>query len=105
MTTVTAHLTNKAYDFPTRGAGRRVKAPLLACIHITGNRRTAADADRHQAADLRARSGLTTEQLIYRGRAEGWLEVAGLEPGSVTTRPACGRSGAGSPPCSGPSGP
>jgi len=31
-------------------------------------------------ADLRARSGLTTEQLIYRGRAEGWLVVASLEP-------------------------
>jgi DNA-binding MarR family transcriptional regulator len=30
-------------------------------------------------ADLRARSGLTTEQLIYRGRAEGWLLVPGLE--------------------------
>jgi hypothetical protein len=30
-------------------------------------------------ADLRARSGLTTEQLIYRGRAEGWLVVADLE--------------------------
>lgn len=38
-------------------------------------------AKRH-LADLRARSGLTTEQLIYRGRAEGWLVVAGLEPGA-----------------------
>ena len=36
-------------------------------------------AKRH-LADLRARSGLTTEQLIYRGRAEGWLVVEGLEP-------------------------
>jgi predicted ArsR family transcriptional regulator len=31
-------------------------------------------------ADLRARSGLTTEQLIYSGRAEGWLLVPSLEP-------------------------
>ena len=31
-------------------------------------------------ADLRARCGLTTEQLIYRGRAEGWLAVPSLEP-------------------------
>lgn len=31
-------------------------------------------------ADLRARSGLTTEQLIYSGRAEGWLDVPSLEP-------------------------
>jgi len=30
-------------------------------------------------ADLRARSGLTTEQLIYAGRAEGWLVVPELE--------------------------
>ena len=30
-------------------------------------------------ADLRARSGLTTEQLIYRGRAEGALAVPSLE--------------------------
>lgn len=32
-------------------------------------------------ADLRSRSGLTTEQLIYTGRAEGWLLVPSLEPG------------------------
>jgi DNA-binding MarR family transcriptional regulator len=32
-------------------------------------------------ADLRARSGLSTEQLIYRGRAEGWLKVPSLDPG------------------------
>ena len=31
-------------------------------------------------ADLRARTGLTTEQLIYRGRAQGWLLVPALEP-------------------------
>jgi predicted ArsR family transcriptional regulator len=31
-------------------------------------------------ADLRARSGLTTEQLIYSGRALGWLVVPALEP-------------------------
>ena len=36
-------------------------------------------AKRH-LADLRARSGLTTEQLIYNGRAEGWLVVPSLEP-------------------------
>jgi predicted ArsR family transcriptional regulator len=31
-------------------------------------------------ADLRARSGLSTEQLIYAGRACGWLIVPSLEP-------------------------
>ena len=33
-------------------------------------------------ADLRAPSGLTTEQLIYTGRAAGWLAVPFLEPPS-----------------------
>jgi len=37
-------------------------------------------AKRH-LADLRARSGLSTEQLIYAGRAEGWLVVPSLESG------------------------
>ena len=32
-------------------------------------------------ADLRARSGLTTEQLICAGRARAWLVVPSLEPG------------------------
>lgn len=32
-------------------------------------------------ADLRARTGLTTEQLICAGRAAGWLVVPSLEPG------------------------
>lgn len=31
-------------------------------------------------ADLRARAGLTAEQLIYAGRAAGWLCVPSLEP-------------------------
>jgi predicted ArsR family transcriptional regulator len=31
-------------------------------------------------ADLRARSGLTTEQLVHAGRAAGWLRVPSLEP-------------------------
>ena len=34
-------------------------------------------------ADLRARSGLTTEQLIYVGRAHGWLAVPELEQAGV----------------------
>ena len=31
-------------------------------------------------ADLRAKSGFSTEQLIYVGRAAGWLMVPSLEP-------------------------
>ena len=37
-------------------------------------------------ADLRARSGLTTEQLIYAGRAERWLVVPSLEPETIDLR-------------------
>ena len=36
-------------------------------------------AKRH-LADLRAKSGLTTVELIYAGRAAGWLVVPSLEP-------------------------
>jgi predicted ArsR family transcriptional regulator len=38
-------------------------------------------------ADLRARSGLTTEQLIYNGRAAGWLVVPSLEPSGNAQTP------------------
>jgi len=31
-------------------------------------------------ADLRARLGLSTEELIYLGHAASWLEVPSLEP-------------------------
>ena len=31
-------------------------------------------------ADMRARFGMTTEQLIYAGRAAGWLLIPDLEP-------------------------
>jgi hypothetical protein len=44
-------------------------------------------AKRH-LADLRARSGLSTEQLIYSGRADGWLVVGELEPSSDREDPA-----------------
>ncbi len=75
-----------------RGALRSEPTPaqikaLAAYVAVGGSVQDAAalvgirpsTAKRH-LADLRARSGLTTEQLIYRGRAEGWLVVASLEP-------------------------
>jgi len=42
-------------------------------------------AKRH-LADLRARSGLTTEQLIYRGRAEGWRGFEASSPLAMPRR-------------------
>ena len=37
MTAITALLTNKAYGYPTRGARRRRKPTILACLHQTAN--------------------------------------------------------------------
>lgn len=67
-------------------ATRRQVDVLAAYVAAGGSATDAAElvgirpstVKRH-LADLRARSGLSTEQLIYRGRAEGWLVVPGLE--------------------------
>ena len=72
--------------FP-RAATQRQMDVLAAFVAAGGSVSDAATrvgirpstAKRH-LADLRARSGLTTEQLIYAGRAEGWLMVPSLEP-------------------------
>ena len=78
-----------------RGSLRRTQTVrqvdvLAAFVEAGGSVSEAAarvgTAKRH-LADLRARSGLTTEQLIYRGRAEGWLVVPDLEtPRSPATK-------------------
>ena len=47
MTTVTALLTNGAYGYP-KGAARRRKATILACLHQTANTATAM-AERNYA--------------------------------------------------------
>ena len=75
-----------------RGALSRPATPrqlnvLAAYVAAGGSVADAADlvglrpstVKRH-LADLRARSGLTTEQLIYAGRAGGLLVVPSLEP-------------------------
>ena len=49
MTTVTAPLTNKAYGYPTRGAKRRRKPTILACLHQTSNATAAAIQERNYA--------------------------------------------------------
>jgi DNA-binding NarL/FixJ family response regulator len=70
-----------------RPATPRQQKVLSAYVAAGGSVREAAallgirpgTVKRH-LADLRARSGLTTEQLIYAGRAGGWLVVPSLEP-------------------------
>jgi predicted ArsR family transcriptional regulator len=72
----------------SRQATQRQMDVLAAYVATGGSVQDAAElvgirpstAKRH-LADLRARSGFTTEQLIYRGRAEGWLVVPSLELG------------------------
>jgi LysM repeat protein len=49
MTTTTALLTNKAYGYPTRGARRRKKPTILACLHQTANAKAMAIQERNYA--------------------------------------------------------
>jgi DNA-binding MarR family transcriptional regulator len=70
----------------SRRATQRQMDVLAAFVAAGGSIQEAAElvgirpstVKRH-LADLRARSGLSTEQLIYVGRAAGWLVVASLE--------------------------
>lgn len=61
-------------------------AALAAYVQVGGSVVESADlvgirpsTMKRHLADLRARTGLTTEQLIYAGRAAGWLVVEDLE--------------------------
>jgi len=49
MTTTTALLTNRAYGYPTRGARRRRKPTILACLHQTANAHATAVQERNYA--------------------------------------------------------
>ncbi len=49
MTTVTALLPNTAYGYPTRGARRRRKPTILACLHQTANAKATAMQERTYA--------------------------------------------------------
>ncbi len=49
MTSVTALLISKAYGYPTRGAGRRRKPTILACLQQTANARATAIGVRRYA--------------------------------------------------------
>ena len=71
----------------SRPATPRQMAVLAAFVAAGGSVQDAAklvgirpSTVKRHLADLRARSGLTTEQLIYAGRAAGWLVVPSLEP-------------------------
>jgi hypothetical protein len=71
---------------PTPRPTRRQVEVLAAYVLARGSVPKAAQlvgiqpstAKRH-LADLRARTGLATVELIYAGRADGWLTVPSLE--------------------------
>lgn len=73
-------------ELPRQATARQLDV-LAAYVEAGGSVPSAAaragvrpsTAKRH-LADLRARTGLSTEQLIYVGRAAGWLIVDALEP-------------------------
>jgi hypothetical protein len=81
-----AELSDVASGRPWRPATARQLDVLAAYVACSGSISHAADlvgirpstAKRH-LADLRAKWGLSTEQLIYVGRAAGWLVVLSLE--------------------------
>jgi len=69
----------------SRRATQRQRDDLAAFVAAGGSVSDAAELVRirpssvkRHVADLRARSGLTTEQLIDSGRAAGWLVVPSL---------------------------
>ena len=74
-------------DALPRNATVRQLEVLAAYVSTGGSVANAANVLGIQAgtvkrhlADLRARFGRSTEQLIYDGRACGWLKVPSLEP-------------------------
>ena len=72
---------------PPPQATQRQMEVLAAYVAVGGSVTDAAglvgirpSTVKRHLADLRARSGLSTEQLIYAGRASGRLVVPSLEP-------------------------
>lgn len=76
MTVVAQPLTNSAYGFPSRGSTRRVRPVALACVHITGNSRTAAMPDPHAGAraerDYANRAGSNGPSATHYVARDGW---------------------------------
>jgi hypothetical protein len=84
MTTITALLTNKACGYPTRGAKRRRKPTILACLHQTANATATAIGERNYAN--RAGSWGPFGNGVHRPRRHDRprhrsCQVRGLEPG------------------------
>ena len=83
VTTTTALLTNKAYGYPTRGARRRRKPTILACLHQTANAKATAIQERNYANRADSWGPSATAYIDRDGTRPGDRsgEVRGLEPG------------------------
>ena len=68
MTAVTALLTNKAYGYPTRGARRRRKPTILACLHQTANATATAIQERNYANRVDGADDRAVAVDVRRGR-------------------------------------
>jgi len=82
--TNTALLTNKAYGYPTRGARRRRKPTILACLHQTANAKATAMEERNYANQAGSTGPSATAYIDRDGtiiRAIDLVEVRRLEPG------------------------
>lgn len=83
----TSHEGRETTRLPASGSNPAAAHVLAALVECGGSISRAAASlgirpgtvKRH-LADLRAKLGLTTEQLIYAERAGGWLLIPSLEP-------------------------
>ena len=72
MRTVTALLTNKAYGYPRRGARRRRKPTILACLHQTANAKATAIQERNYDRITVAGRSIVSVRLTPSAYAHGF---------------------------------
>ncbi len=87
MITVTALLTNRAYGYPTRGAQRRRKPTILACLHQTANATATAIQERNYANRIGSRGPSATAYIDRDGTIVRAIDPLPSRPGARATSP------------------
>jgi hypothetical protein len=87
MTAITALLTNKAYGYPTRGARRRRKPTVLACLHQTANAKATAIQERNYANRAGSAGPSATAYIDRDGTIVRAIDPAKYAPGARATSP------------------
>ena len=98
MRTVTALLTNKAYGYPTRGARRRRKPTILACLHQTANAKATAIQERNYANRAGSWGPTATAYIDRDGTIVRAIGPPSTPPGARATSPRPTRRSPRSPP-------